>query len=429
LFKSAIINGRIFQNGDFQSKALLISDDGRISKILDKSDTDLPGYGVIDAEGNYVLPGFIDSHVHFDDLSGEKEKIQRTLRAFLRNGVTTIRCTGGTLEYLLLLKREIENGIMKGPRIYCSGPLLDGADPYWRTMSLIVEDAENARKVVKSLSVLGVDFVKAYMKISPDVLQVIIEESHANGLQVTIHPRETTAIQAIDLGVDGVEHVGSLIDESYVERENLVRSNGFVYDENFIKTWQLVDLSSAGIEALVKKIVESGVHICPTLVVYKSMWMVDERKHRNYEINSDAIPEWWVSWEKHWKDQSLELRQSAKIGFNNMQKLVGLLAKHGANIIAGSDTPNAFVPEGSSLLEEMELLVEAGMTPSGAISAATSKAAVALGQQKMLGSIGEGKIADLVFVKDNPLDDIRNIRNIAKVVKAGKPLSCNSVSR
>jgi len=324
--------------------AEIVIRDGRIVSVTTAGTGVALAHGQrLDGRGTWIVPGFVDMHVHYYDWMGPP---------FLRHGVTTVREVGSNLERILELRRQSRASDAAGPRIFACGPLIDGPAPrHGPYISVSVTTEEEARDTARRLLARGVDCLKVYEQLTPRLVQAIAQEAQRAGVPVTAHLRDTTAVAALEAGVKGLEH-----------------ATGFEpCDER------------AGAEVS-RLIIERGAYVVPTLAV------IDRAG----------------------------LRLACR------KRFVSRLRNLGGRVVAGSDTANLRPFPGAFLHRELELLVEAGLSPREALMAATSAAAEALGQGGNLGTIEPGKSADLVVLEGNPLQSISEIRRIAHVVREGR---------
>lgn len=370
---------------------VVVIEDARIAAVGPADEITVPEEAeILEAGGLTLLPGLIDAHVHFGapevDEPEDWEELSvplliwdglrlgpDTRRAFIENGVTTIRSAGDSDEWIVDVRDEIAEGEIEGPRIYTAGPsftapgghpagtIYEGIDYLVETATRQVEHPDHARSRVEELDQLGVDFIKTVVddgrpnepipRLEPEILEAIVDEAHDRDLTVTTHwgdPEDAQA--ALDAGVDALEHV----------------SVAPIPDE------------------LAERIAEQDVPVVPTLTVVEALL-----PDRVFDMSLDNV---------------IRLHEA------------------GVRLLAGSDTANPGVPFGESLHRELELLVEAGLDPHQALRAATADNAELLGAEDELGTLEPGKRADLVAVEGDPLQDISATRETRLVLREGKLL-------
>jgi len=225
----------------------------------------------------FLMPGLIDMHAH---IVGYKEGIPagdpfRPLKKFLKlmfyNGITTIRDVGNSIEAILYLKRWVEK--FPGPSIYSSGPILDKPPLIWPN-SRMVRTSEEAAFEVDRLAIERVDLIKVYKWMTKEILEATISAAKKHGLKVAGHLEGVDIAEAVKLGIHSLEHVFTLINETYVpdqERENL--PNDF---KRRLYVWNYVDLKSDRIKKLIDIIQKHNVYVCPTILVLKRTSVIEE---------------------------------------------------------------------------------------------------------------------------------------------------------
>jgi imidazolonepropionase-like amidohydrolase len=346
--------------------------------------------------GGTLLPGLIDTHVHFMRWQGP---------LFLAHGVTTVRDVGNDLAWILARRGEWQSQCW--PRILCVGPLLDGPTPVHRIVSRPCPDAAAASAAVRETAAAGVDGIKLYVGLAPEWLPAMVREGHAAGLRVSMHCSGSGVLVAGRAGVDEFFHLDGVLADIWPSRP-----------AGWLETWGLPGLADTrdrqGRVAEETRVL--GMTATPTLAYWDSQWRIRTAGHldteemqcvpaaiREAQGTAPADPVACAQWRR-----ALEAAQ----------RFVGLLHSRGVPILAGSDTPCGAVPPGLSLWRELSLLVEAGLSPLQALQAATSAAATFL-RQPHLGRLRPGAAADLVLVRGNPLDRIPERPDVIAVVRQG----------
>jgi imidazolonepropionase-like amidohydrolase len=359
----------------------------RIQAIGSRHDVDIPpGAHVIDARGQSIIPGLIDMHVHYRDWMEP---------LFLQHGVTTVRDVGNNLDVILTRRRWSQQPGANQPRIFACGPLIDGPNPRWGAwISRAVTTPEEARAVARELLERRVDCLKAYEQLKPPQLQALVQEATPYGVPVTAHLGQTTAADAMALGVRALEH-----------------ASGVDYHTT----------TSEELQALARLVASTRVFLVPTLVLHEQLSRLLSPEIRQDPLLPQVPVQQFGWWEApygvgRWTE-ALAARHRNLLARN--QAWIAEVAKAGGRIVAGSDTPNPYVLPGAGLQRELELLVAAGLTPLQAITAATRTAAELLGQEARLGTLAAGKVADLVILRGNPAADIRQIREVEQVWRDG----------
>lgn len=367
----------------------------RITAIQDASVPLPTGTRVIDETGTYVIPGLWDMHVHLSDAMSSEP----ALTMFLAAGVTGIRDMGSPrFERLRALRDAIARGERIGPRLMTPGPLLQAGTPV-DTNHVEIRDSSQARRVVDSLADLGVDFIKVHEILTRAEYFAIADEARRRGLPYAGHlpvSNDSVLVGAVEAGTAGqrsLEHLAGIPyyvrDVSHAAMYDSLRRLGVYVDPTLQPFWALAHLKDSALwmDARVRAI--SGFR--------RSQWDGMRAQRSDQSI---AFMGRLLSW-----------RMAA----------VHDLSVAGVPLLAGTDVGVLpLVYPGSSLQEELVRLVECGLTPSQALQTATINPARFLGRERDLGTIELGKLADLVVLEANPLDDIANVRRVRLVVADGR---------
>jgi imidazolonepropionase-like amidohydrolase len=393
--------------------------------IADIRDSTLPKHkerGVeVNGTGKYLIPGLWDMHVHmvFGDWFPRGNEV--TLPLFIANGITGVRDMGGELELLQQWRKEISAGTLIGPRIVMSGPMLDGPQPRFPS-SIAIKTPEDGRRAVDDLKQRGADFIKLQSLIPRDAVFAIADEAKKQGITFVGHvPDSVRASEMSNAGQKSFEHLIGIFEGSSPLEDEFLK--GGKTEGKFLSTY---DPKRA--EALFALLAKNQTWQCPTLV-----W---ERGGNLLEMNDLAhdplakyVPAYWkdVTWKRFtneiMRDNTDDLLTRRRFVEKELE-VVKAMHKAGIPFLAGTDTPpGVAVFPGFSLHQELERFVAAGFTPLEALQTATLNPAKFLGMEDRLGSIEKGKLADVVLLDANPLEDIRNTQKIAGVVVNGRYLS------
>ena len=347
------------------------------------------GAKVIHAEGKTVLPGLWDMHAHFEQAEWGP--------AYLAAGVTTVRDVGNEFNYINAIKRAIDDGSTGvGPHILKAG-IIDGPGP----MGLGIVRANNPREavmVVRRYKDSGFVQIKIYSSVQPPVLRAICDEAHRLGLTVTGHiPEGMNLEQAVDSGMDMVNHVEYVADILAKNKDKTIDWNDPKTEEglNFMK--------------------EHDVVIDPTLGVFEMIFRSTKDSITKMEPAFYSLPE---PLQVLFVNMGMEPAKAEKYRpmFKDMEKVVKVLHDRGVPIVAGTDMGFP----GYSVDRELELYVDAGLTPLEAIRTATLEPALVMKQAGVSGSLMAGRSADLIIVDGDPLHHIRDIRKVQVVIKDGR---------
>ena len=378
---------------------------------------------VIDATGQYIIPGLWDMHVHsaFGDwFPGGRDII---LPLFIANGVTGVRDMGGDIPVLLQWRKEISAGQIIGPRMVISGPMLDGYLPDGKLRfpsSVPVTTPASAVAAVDSLKAQGVDFIKVQSVISHDAYLAAAAESHKQGLPIVGHvPDKVRLKEVVDAGQKSIEHLMGIFEGCSTEEDK------FIHGQGNLKLL-LSTQDQPRCDALIKLLAQSQTWQVPTLAWQRGGTFLDQRDLKHQPLDK-YVPAYWrdVTWRRFTDEimpdllrDPLTLRQEY---FARNLQMVGAMHHAGVQFMAGTDAaPGVYIMPGFSLHDELANFVDAGFTPMESLQTATSNPAKFLGMESSLGSIEPGKIADLVVLSANPLDDIRNTQKISAVVVSGR---------
>ncbi len=389
------------------SRTVLVAGD-RIAAVGLTGEVDLPeGTEVVDAAGGYLIPGLWDMHVHITDAT------ELALPVLLANGITGVRDAGGDLALLRRLEDERVRGERMASRLVTSGPYVDSDKgiPY----RLVVETAEDGRAAADSLGRAGVDFVKIHNGVPRPAYFALVGRANERGLPVVGHiPLEVSPGEAARAGQAGVEHFVTLFEGTLRER--------FAADPADLME-QYVE---SGLDTLMALFAERGVWFTPTLTTYR---IRAERgrlaKHPDPRLRYVA-PSLRAQWDALYpvrKQDSIPDVVAARKQFFEMGLDVVRVA-HEARVplLAGTDLAARDILPGFHLHDEMATMVEAGLEPHEALQTATWNPARFLDRANELGTIATGKLADLVLLDANPLENISNTQRIRAVVMNGRLL-------
>lgn len=403
-------------------KGVVVIEGDKIKAVGRKGDVRVPqGARVIDASGQYLVPGLIDVHIHYREWQGE---------LFLANGVTSVKDLGNPVEWISELSRRQAEGRWRGPRIFFVGNNLD-APPPEGDHHVGVASRRDYEKVMDVLHGFGVNAIKVRHKVAPEQLQEITKAAHARGLPVTGHLAKANAMQAALAGIDGLEHASGVALAAAEAPDRITTDakglRAFLED---LRGFAL--MSEAKEKALIKLLVEKRVKLIPTLSIRRRAVMDDQgravledgglARHPALAYVPEPVRQEWseASLDKKMRETfSVEEKRVMQDGYRRLERFVRAFHRAGGTVLAGSDNLNGAA--GLTLHRELESLVAAGLTPMAALLAATRDAAQFL-RRADLGTIEPGQTADLILVGANPLDDIRHLRRIEKVFQSGQEL-------
>jgi len=392
----------------------------------------------LDGTGKFLVPGLVDMHVHLSGAGEPTGSRDFIIPLLLASGITTVRDMGGDLESLLKLRHEIEQGRLEAPRILFAGPYLDGNPPFFQP-SLVVTNSAEAKEDVHSLISRGADFIKVQSNLSRDAYFAIADACRREHITFVGHvPDHVTASEASDAGQKSIEHLTGVLRACSSDEPLLIRKQFATGPKkatigqslNRELGWQRELLQSYSDEQaaqLTTRFLHNKTWQVPTLILLQNDAFPTPETDPSRDPRQKYVPlQVLANWRKGAKDRDKgATMQEFSLRSRLMQaslRIIGKLNTAGVPILAGTDTTAPFVFPGSSLHEELALLVRAGLTPMQVLEAATKLPAEFLGKQQTQGTIEQDKIADLLLLDANPLDDIHNTQKIRAVVLRGKLL-------
>ena len=422
-----IVDCSVFDSSDgrmLPNRTVVIRGDSIVSVTGPDQSVNVPADAVqIDGRGKFAIPGLIDAHVHvvhvldFAHLTGDE-----VLPLYLAAGVTSIRSTGDEIVAATLVARRAASSPATSPRVFTCSPLLDADPPIHRDVGRAVTDANQVRALFDDLAPWDITTVKIYAGTGRTVGKAILDEAHRRGLFVTAHLGNYPAQSAVADGIDSLEHIWSVF--NYVIPADVAGQPGHR---------GRVDLDNPLCTALIAELVRHKTYVDPTLAVFRNMILLPDvpevRDHPDNGLAPRRLREFWPVYLARAGCPQGGPLDDRRCEFAKFEELTGKLYRSGVPLLVGTDSPEPNVPPGFSLHQELEMLVESGLTPAAALQAATRNNAAALRMGERLGAIAPGMLADLVLLSANPLDDIRHTRRIESVIRSGKRVSPQELLR
>lgn len=375
------------------------------------------GATIVDGAGKFLIPGLSDMHVHTYD--------QSWLALFLANGVTGVRVMKGDPVHHGW-RQDVEEGKLLGPRMVIGSNLIDGPDPIWPG-SVAVSNEADARAAVQQAGEKGADFVKVYSLLPRAAFFALVDEARKRDIVFAGHvPEAVTAAEVSDAGQRSIEHLSGITVATSTREAEIRVKLGQIPRADGTAQRKPLELQAADrhsperAQSLFARFARNQTWQVPTLTILRSLSRVGEARHGQDERLRYVAPELAESWQRFPRTprSPQELADQQEL-FRHQLALVGDMSRAGVGLLAGTDALNPFCFPGFSLHDELELLVQAGLSPMQALQAATRNPAEYLGELDSAGTIAEGKRGDLVLLGADPLADIGNTRRINGVVAAG----------
>ena len=411
-----------------EDRAVVIAN-GKIQSIGPAASVQIPqGAQTMDRTGYAVIPGLVGMHDHLyytDSIAVQRigghigepglfiAEIPYTApRLYLAAGVTTLRTTGSLEPYTdLKVKSRIDANLMPGPSIDATAPYLEGAPTIFAQMHELT-GPDDAKRMVEYWAAEGMTSYKAYMNITREELGVAIQAAHAHQMKLTGHLCSVTWPEAVALGIDDFEHGPVFADTEFApdKKSDVCPASGGAM------AWIPLDVNGPQVQGLIQNLVSHHVAVTSTLPVF--------------ECGVPGRPKLQRRTLEAMSAESAQSYLTARAGVALDSPMTSLMRKEmdfevafvkaGGLLLGGPDpTGNGGVLPGFGDQREIELLVEAGLTPLQAIQTLTSNGAMYLGRQDQIGTLAAGKQADLVLIKGDPSKTIDDIENVETVFKVG----------
>jgi imidazolonepropionase-like amidohydrolase len=396
----AIVHARIIdgRSGPVIPDGTVLLRGKRIEAVGATSSISVPaGARTIDAAGKTVMPGLADMHVHlvggWDGNTTDMLGYQRYLNALLYAGVTTVLDTGNVQPYILQIRQEVSSGRLLGPRIYCAGALIDGPDPVWPELSTSIASTSQIPALVQRQKSLGVDVLKAYTGLSVPEVTRLASEGRKVGLRVFVDQgRRNGSIDLMNAGIAAFAHLPT-----------------FELTENATELARTLKIS-----------------FITTLSVYESFSRrrLLHMDFLNQPLIADTTPPWFLEELRLFASRP-DTKEAEAGRTAAMQRLQAAqsdakkLWSAGVLVVAGTDAAYPGDFQGEGIHHELELLVEAGLTPLEAIASATRNASQLMNASADWGTLEPGKLANVLVINGQPDQSIQDTHNVETVIKEG----------
>ena len=434
-----IYNANIIDVNDGQilpDRAILISK-GMIKTIGSYSDlkSDISKEFQFDAHNKYVIPGLWDMHVHIEGEDLIEDNIA-LFPVYIAYGITTVRDMASDLgEQVLAWRDEINERKLLGPRIYTAGRKLEGLNSIWKR-DLEISNVQELHQMLDTLEKYKVDLVKITENTleGPLFLTSVIE-ARKRGFKVSGHvPHDLTIRELVDAGFSSIEHASYLLrlgmdEKKVVEQIKAKKITKLIADDIYLNNFN----QDTAIKAY-NELAKTNIAVTPTLIGGKQLAYLDEDNHKG-DVFLDYLTKRFTD-KYQWRidrmaNYSVEKKQQAKDRYQLISQQLPFLQKAGITILAGSDAAalNTFVYPALALHEELILFQKSGLTPLQTLQSATKNGAKFMGKYDTSASVEKGKMADMVVLNTNPLEDIKSTQDIFAVIKNGRYFSRSDLDK
>ena len=378
-----------------------------------------PDANILDGRGLYLMPGLVDAHVHFLDAPTFGPLM-------IANGITLVRDMGLPTQSALEVRDALNRGDLLGPEMVATGAILDGYPPIIPLISVGVRTPDEARVAVRQHAAAGVDMIKVYSRLTRDEFLAILDEAKALGLKVVGHVPETVSIEdAAAAGLACSEHFFGF--EQVIGRllGGPVRStyNGMGADAGYLL--RLGEVDPQALQEVLGRLRDSGLTVCPTVVTFKVSVQTAQFQSGDFPFDEYISSTVLETWRALWSGQT-DLPDAI---WQSWAKMVCELNEAGVPLMAGTDLSVPGVIPGFSLHDELAIWQDAGIPAADVLRSATLVPAQFMGLGDRLGSLAEGKTASVVLLRANPLDDVRNAREIEGVFLRGRYFDRDALDR
>jgi imidazolonepropionase-like amidohydrolase len=372
------------------------------------------GATVIEGRGGYLLPGLGEMHAHVPPGGDDAEEV---LFLYLSQGITTARGMLGQPGHLDLRNR-LARGEVLGPRLYTSGPSINGNS---------IPSPDSARRAVRHQKEAGYDFLKIHPGLTREAYDALVETAREVGISWAGHvPADVGLDRALEARQASVDHLDQYTEAIVAEGTDVTTS--FFFGANLAGY-----VEDPKIGEVAERTAEAGVWNVPTQSLIENVLLPDDpdemaaRPEMRY-MSPETVAT-WVERKRATLENELYSAELARRFVEVRRQLIKALSDAGAPLLLGSDAPQIFQVPGFSILHELRLMVASGLTPYEALRAGTYNVALYFGALDEFGTVEEGKVADLVLVEANPFDDVANVARQAGVMVRGRWVPAGEIAR
>lgn len=405
------------REGVLEDRTVLVRD-GRIDRVGPSDEVEVPDGARVAAEGGWLMPGLAEMHAHIPPQGG-RDWMERVLFLYVANGVTTARGMLGQPAHLEL-KEDVAAGDVLGPRIYTSGPSINGNS---------IPNPDSARRAVRHQVEAGYDFLKIHPGLTSAEYEAVVEEAEKAGIDWAGHVSLDVGLRrALETGQATIDHLDRYVEALVPDSEELTNEEvGFF-------GFGVVDRADRSkIEEVARATAEAGVWNVPTQSLLERVLSPESPEEMASAPEVRYMPDDVV---ESWKESKAEFDRNPqntperREAFIQLRRdIIEALHEAGAPLLLGSDAPQVFQVPGFSLHDELELMVASGLTPFEALLTGTRNVAEFFGDGDEYGTVEEGKAADLLLLGANPLEDVSASSDIRGVMVRGTWLPAEEIER
>lgn len=399
----------------------------RITRIHDSEVDGGENTRIIDGTGRYLIPGLWDMHTHFN------WNYRYASPLLIAHGITGVREMWGVMDSIKHIRSRIASGDLHAPDVYSAGAIIDGTPPIWPGSVGVGTTEEAVAEVDRQISE-GVDFLKVYSLLTKENYQAIAERSREKGIAFVGHiPGAVSIWEAMEAGQKSAEHLYGLLEACTSDPEGFtaVRSKDRFGPEQ--AKFLAETFNRPLFDSLLTVLAQSDTWLCPTLTVLESIANLDDTTRytdpRLAYLPSFLTQGWDPRNDFRFQNRDPEYYEASRQKFNLQLSLMGSLEKAGVKILAGTDYPNPYCYPGFSLHDELQLMVNGGMSTAGALRTATYHPALFMDKEQEMGQVVSGQLASLVLLEANPLEDISNTQKIAGVFLRGRYFNSEEIKK